>query len=541
MNKKKLNKKTKILIVTGGVFSSLGKGVACSSLGAMLKCFKMNVLIMKFDPYLNVDAGTMAPGQHGEVFVTSDGHETDLDIGNYERFLNVNLPKDSNVTAGKIYYETLQKERDGKFLGATVQVVPHITDAISEKVISLSNKYEPDFLIVEVGGTVGDIESIPFLESLRQLQAEYRSQIMFIHTVPLIELLTSNDVKTKPLQHSVKELMSFGIFPNLLLVRSKDELTDKLKLKINLTTGIEQKNIYSLINLKHIYLIPESLESQNIQNSIFTFFKMETPERVGYKTWDTFVSLIKKPKKYKAKIAIVGKYLDASDTYLSIISGLEISAFYLNTDITMEFIDSSTIDEKNVCELKEYDGILVPGGFGIRGIEGKILAIKYARENNIPYFGICLGMQLACIEFARNVLNIKDADSTEFNENTKNPVITILEGKDKDHNLGGTLRLGNFSCHLKPNTKIHSIYKKDDILERHRHRYEFNSKYTDLFEKNGFVFSGVNLDKNLVEIIEIKDHKFFIACQFHAEFSSKILSPNPIFYSFVNAARKVNS
>ncbi len=539
MTTKKLNSKTKILIVTGGVFSSLGKGVACSSLGAMLKCFNMKVLIMKFDPYLNVDAGTMSPGQHGEVFVTEDGHETDLDIGNYERFLNINLPKESNVTAGKIYYETLKKERDGKFLGATVQVVPHITDAISEKVIDLCNKYEPDFLIVEVGGTVGDIESVPFLESLRQLKSKYRNQVMFIHTVPLIALLTSNDLKTKPLQHSVKELTSFGIFPSLLLVRSKDELTDTLKNKINLTTGIKKENIFSLINLKHIYLMPESLEVQKIQNSIFEYFKLKTPERTGYRNWDNFVSLIKKPKKYKARIAIVGKYLDASDTYLSVISSLEISSFHLNTEIRIEFIDSSSITKENVSELKFYDGILVPGGFGNRGIEGKILAIQFARENNIPFFGICLGMQLACIEFARNVLHIKDANSTEFDENTLNPVITILEGKEKDHNLGGTLRLGNFACCIKPNSKTYSIYKRNEIFERHRHRYEFNPKYAGIFLSKGFIFSGINKEKNLVEIIEIPNHKFFIACQFHAEFTTKILSPNPIFYSFLEAARKI--
>ncbi|MDE6562742.1 MAG: CTP synthase, partial [Malacoplasma sp.] len=281
-----------------------------------------------------------------------------------------------------------------------------------------------------------------------------------------------------------------------------------------------------------------SLEMQKIQNSIFEFFKLKTAQRTGYKNWDNFIALIKKPKKYKARIAIVGKYLDASDTYLSIISSLEIVSFYLNTEIRIEFIDSSTINEENVSELKTYDGILVPGGFGIRGIEGKILAIKFARENNIPYFGICLGMQLACIEFARNVLQINDANSTEFDENTSNPIITILEGKEKDHNLGGTLRLGNFACQIKPDTKTYSIYKRDEILERHRHRYEFNSKYTDLFEKNGFVFSGINKEKNLVEIIEIKNHKFFVACQFHAEFTTKILNPNPIFYSFLSASRK---
>ncbi|WP_044891181.1 CTP synthase [Malacoplasma penetrans] len=534
----KLNDKTKILIVTGGVFSSLGKGVACSSLGAMLKCFGQEVLIMKFDPYLNVDAGTMAPGQHGEVFVTFDGRETDLDIGNYERFLNINLPKESNVTAGRVYYETIAKERDGKFLGATIQVVPHITEAISQKIILLSNKYQPDFLIVEVGGTVGDIESIPFLEATRQLQAKYRSQVMFIHTVPLIELLTGSDLKTKPLQHSVKDLMSAGIFPNLLLVRSKDAVSNKLKEKISLTTGIENENIYSLINLKHIYLLPESLENQKVQNSIFNFFKMEVPNRIGYKHWDTFTSLIKEPKKYKARIAVVGKYSDSPDAYLSIISSLEISSFYLKTDLSIEFINSSSLNENNISELSEFDAILVPGGFGKRDIEGKILAIQYARENNIPFFGICLGMQLASIEFARNVLKMHDADSTEFNENTANPIITILEGKNRETNLGGTLRLGNYNCELKDGSKILEIYKRKSIVERHRHRYEFNPKYMDIFEKHGFVFSGINKENNLVEIIELENHKFFIAVQFHPEFTSKILSPNPIFYSFLNVSKK---
>ena len=534
----KLNQKTKILIVTGGVFSSLGKGVACSSLGAMLKCFGMSVMIMKFDPYLNVDAGTMSPDQHGEVFVTYDGHETDLDIGNYERFLNINLPKESNVTAGKIYYETLAKERDGKFLGSTIQVVPHITDAIIEKVVTLSNKYLPDFLIVEVGGTVGDIESIPFLEATRQLQAKYRSQVMFIHTVPLIELLTSHDLKTKPLQHSVKEIMSFGIFPNLLLVRSKDELNLKLKRKISLTTGIEEQNIYSLINLKEIYLMPESLENQRVQDSIFSFFKLKTPERIGFKHWDSFISLIKKPKKYKARIVVVGKYSSSSDAYLSIISSLEIASFYLRTSIQIIFVDSATVNDDNVHELGEYDGILIPGGFGKRDVEGKIASIKFARENNIPLFGICLGMQLVSIEFARNVLKIDDADSTEFTEDTKNPIITILEGKTKDSNLGGTLRLGNYTCEIKPNTKTYEIYKTNSILERHRHRYEFNPEYIDVFEKNGFVFSGFNKENGLVEIVELKNHKFFVACQFHPEFTSKILSPNQIFYSFIDHAKK---
>lgn len=537
----KLNNKTKILIVTGGVFSSLGKGVASSSMGAMLKCFGFNVMIMKFDPYLNVDAGTMSPEQHGEVFVTYDGNETDLDIGNYERFLNINLPKESNITAGKIYYETLQKERDGKFLGSTIQVIPHITTAINNKIIELSNKYEPDFLIVEVGGTVGDIESIPFLEAIRQLYARNRNQVMFIHTVPLIELLTSQEGKTKPLQHSVKELMSFGIFPNLLFLRSKAEISQRTKQKISLTTGIEEQNIISLINLKHVYYLPEVLRLQNLHKIIFEYFRIDPNTPITSQDWDKFVQLIQQQKTHKAKIAVVGKYVDTDDAYLSVVTSLRIASIYLNTDIEINLINSSHISETNVSSLKAYDGILIPGGFGNRGIEGKLLAIKFARENNIPLLGICLGMQLSCIEFARNVIGLKDADSTEFNPNTPHPIITILEGKDSDKNMGGTLRLGEYPCQLLPNSKAYNAYKKDVVLERHRHRYEMNSVYREQFEQHGFVFSGIYKEKNLVEIIELKDHKFFVAAQFHPEFTTKTFSPNPLFSSFVEVSRKLNN
>lgn len=533
-----LNKKTKIIIVTGGVFSSLGKGIASSSIGALLKCFGFNVMMMKFDPYLNVDAGTMSPEQHGEVFVTYDGNETDLDIGNYERFLNIELPKESNVTAGKIYYETLKKERDGQYLGSTIQVIPHITTAINNKIIDLSNKCESDFLVVEVGGTIGDIESIPFLEALRQLYARYRNQVMFVHAVPLIELLTSHEEKTKPLQHSVKELMSFGLFPNLLFLRSKGEIAQRTKQKISLTTGIEINNIISLTNLKNVYLLPDVLKNQGLHTRIFDYFRIEAPNEDNSNKWKEFIDLIDKPKKFKAKIAIVGKYVDTSDAYLSVIMSLKIAALYLNTEIEIDLISSSKIDENNVENLKVYDGILVPGGFGQRGIEGKILAIKYARENNIPFLGICLGMQLASIEFARNVLGLKDANSTEFDEKTTNPIITILEGKNSDKNMGGTLRLGNYLCSLKENTKAFEAYNKNDVSERHRHRYEFNMDYKDEFEKHGFVFSGINKENNLVEIVEINNHKFFVASQFHPEFTTKTLSPNPLFTSFINYSKK---
>lgn len=533
----KLNDKTKIIIVTGGVFSSLGKGVASSSVGAMLKSYNFNVMIMKFDPYLNVDAGTMSPEQHGEVFVTHDGNETDLDIGNYERFLNINLPKESNITAGKVYYETLQKERNGNFLGSTIQVIPHITTAINNKIIDLCNQYLPDFLVVEVGGTVGDIESIPFLEAIRQLSAKNRGQVMFVHTVPLIELLTSKEEKTKPLQHSVKELMSYGIFPNLLFLRSKSEISNRTKQKISLTTGIEENNIISLMNLKHVYLLPELLRKQNLHKIIFDFFKVQYNESTRSLAWDNFIDLINKPKQYKARIGLVGKYVDTSDSYLSVITSLKIAAFHLNTEIEIDLIDSSKVDASNVDKLKAYDGLLVPGGFGNRGIEGKLLTIKCARENNIPFFGICLGMQLACIEFARNVMGIVDANSTEF-EITTNPIITILEGKNSNKNMGGTLRLGNYLCHLTPNTKAYQAYQEETVYERHRHRYEFNSNYKSNFEAHGFVFSGINKEKDLIEIIELKDHKYFLAAQFHPEFTTKVLKPNPLFVSFIKAARK---
>lgn len=538
-----LNSKTKILVVTGGVFSSLGKGIACSSIGALLKHIGFNVLNMKFDPYLNIDAGTMSPYQHGEVFVTWDGKETDLDIGNYERFLNTNLPSGSNITSGKIYSDVLMSERDGKYLGKTIQVIPHITNEINASIIAMANNYKPDFLVVEVGGTVGDIESIPFLEACRQLRAKYENQVLMLHTVPIIEMLTSKEEKTKPLQHSVKELMSLGITPNLLLIRSKNQVSEHKKEKISLTCGINVNNIFTLPNQDNIYFLPEYLLEQNLHNVILSKLGMEQINVGDLGEWTSFTMKIKSRKNYKCRVAVIGKYTDVSDAYSSIVSSLEIAAYYANSEIKIDLINSENINSNNVDSLSNYDGILIPGGFGNRGIEGKVLSIKYARENNIPLFGICLGMQLACIEFARNVLNLHDANSYEMDENTEHPIFLILEGKYKDKNLGGTLRLGNYDCHIVENTKAYESYQKENVIERHRHRYEFNNDYRAMFEEKGIIFSGINLENNLVEIIELANHKFFIGTQFHPEFTTKTLSPNPLFLSFIDASKysKINN
>lgn len=539
----KLNNHTKIIFVTGGVFSALGKGIACSSIGALLKNLSYNVLNMKLDPYLNIDAGTMSPYQHGEVFVTFDGKETDLDIGNYERFLNVNLPKESNITSGWIYSSVLADERDGKFLGKTIQVIPHITSAIQEQILITANKYQPDFLIVEIGGTVGDIESVPFIESARQLKSMYKNQILSFHAVPIIQMLTSKEEKTKPLQHSVKELMGMGIIPDVLLVRSKNEISEENKEKISLTCGLDQNSIITLPNQDNVYFLPEFLLKQNLHNIIFEKVNLPLIHTDNLGEWTSFTNKIKEEKKYITKIAIVGKYTEITDAYLSVITSLEIAAIYNNTEIKVDLINAEKVDENNLNGFKKYSGILVPGGFGDRGITGKMLAIKYARENNIPFLGICLGMQLASIEFARNVLNLTDANSSEFDENTTNPIITIIEGKHKEKNLGGTLRLGNYSCTIKPNTKTFDAYKESIVNERHRHRYEFNNEYINMFEEKGMIFSGINDENNLVEIIELKDHKFFIGAQFHPELTTKTLKPNPLFEKFVDVTKslKINN
>lgn len=537
---RELNEKTKIIFTTGGVFSALGKGIACSSISALLKNLHFNVLNMKLDPYLNIDAGTMSPYQHGEVFVTYDGKETDLDIGNYERFLNQDLPKESNITSGLIYSNVLNQERDGKYLGKTIQVIPHITDAIKNEIICMANKYEPDFLIVEIGGTVGDIESVPFIESARQLISKYKNKVLSVHIVPIIQMLTSSEEKTKPLQHSVKELMGMGIIPDVLLVRGKSIISEENKEKISLICGLDKNSIITLPNQTSVYFLPEFLLEQNLHNIILEKFNMPKIEAKDLGEWSNFTTKIKQQKKFSTRIAIIGKYTEITDAYLSVITSLEIAAIHNNCEIKIDLINAEKIDDTNIIGLKKYDGVIVPGGFGDRGINGKIATIKFARENNIPYLGICLGMQLAVIEFARNVLGIYDANSTEFDDNTTEPVITILDGKYKEKELGGTLRLGNYSCGIKKDTKTFDAYQESVVIERHRHRYEFNNDYRDIFELNGMMFTGINIENDLVEIIELKDHKFFIASQFHPELTSKTFKPNPLFFSFIKTTRVLN-
>lgn len=543
VNKNKLYEKTNILVITGGVFSSLGKGITASSIGSLLQSCGYNVVNLKFDPYVNVDPGTMSPLQHGEVFVTGDGGETDLDLGNYERFLNVDLTKLSNMTTGYIYQDVIKKERNGDYLGKTVQIIPHITDKIIERVYENSQFYKPDFIVIEIGGTVGDIESIPFIEAMRQLGTIHRDKTLFLHCIPLINLLTSKETKTKPLQHSVRELMHAGISPDFLLVRSLNGLTADDKQKIYLTTGVNEKNIIDVKNQDFIYDLPLDLYEQNFHKLILS--KLHISKKPNYKKlekWNEFINLIHAEKKYKDRIAIVGKYVQNDDAYLSLYNGLMISAWYEKTDLDIVFISSGEINDKNAKEkLKDFDAIIVPGGFGQSNTEGMISAIKYARENKIPYLGICLGMQLACIEFARNVLNIKDATSQEFDEKAKNQIIHLIFGKDNKKDLGGTLRLGNYECTINnKDTIAFSAYNADSVVERHRHRYEFNNDFKKMFEDNGIIFSGIYDKKNLVEITELsrKLHPFFIGVQYHPEFTAKTLSPQPLFTSLIKASKK---
>ena len=544
MNKNTLYEKTNILVITGGVFSSLGKGITASSIGCLLQNLGFKVINLKFDPYVNVDPGTMNPLQHGEVFVTADGGETDLDLGNYERFLNIDLTKLSNLTTGKIYQDVINKERNGDYLGKTVQIIPHITDEIINHIYKNSQFYQPDFIVIEVGGTVGDFESIPFIEAMRQLGTLYKNRILYLHCVPLISLLTSNETKTKPLQHSVRELMHAGISPDFLLIRSENGLTKDDKQKIYLTTGVDQKYLIDIKNQKYIYDLVTDLYKQLLHKLILDKLNNKTRINTNYfKKWEKFINLVHAEKKYSAKIALIGKYISNDDAYLSLVNGLMISSWYENTDLEIAFIDSSKINKRNVSsKLSKFDAIIIPGGFGEANTAGMIDSIEYARVNKIPFLGICLGMQLACIEYARNVLNMQDATSQEFNKRAKNKIIHLIEGKDETKNLGGTLRLGNYECFIDDkNSLAYKIYQSDKIVERHRHRYEFNNQYEKIMQENGFIFSGVYKDKDLKEIIELpqKTHPFYLATQFHPEFTAKTLKPQPIFNSLIRECRKL--
>jgi len=521
---------TKYIFFTGGVVSSLGKGLAAASLGAILEARGYSVTMLKLDPYINVDPGTMSPFQHGEVFVTRDGAETDLDLGHYERFVRFSATQNNNFTSGRIYKNVIERERKGDYLGATVQVIPHITNEIKESVVKGAEDY--DIAIVEIGGTVGDIESLPFMEAIRQMGADNPDDTLFIHLTLVPYLKTSGEVKTKPTQHSVKELRSIGIQPDILLLRSDKEVPEPERKKIASFTNVRADAVISLEDVDCIYKLPQVLNNRGLDDIVVRKLERSTmPMRANLTDWNDVVAKIMTPK-YVVDIAMVGKYVDLTEAYKSLNEALAHAGIQTDIKVNIHYIDSEEMGT-DVNHLRNLDAILVPGGFGDRGIEGKIAAAKYARENNIPYLGICLGMQIACIEFARNVLELEDAHSTEFNKNT------LLAHLEPGHDIGGTMRLGSFLCGLDPYSKVNEIYGGlHTIYERHRHRYEFNTDYLDAFEKKGMRIVGENNDQlyRLVEMVELENHPWFIGCQFHPEFKSNPRDGHPIFTSFVKAA-----
>ncbi|QIK51780.1 CTP synthase [Jeotgalibaca porci] len=527
---------TKYIFVTGGVVSSIGKGIIAASLGNLLKARGLNVTIQKFDPYLNVDPGTMSPLQHGEVYVTDDGTETDLDLGHYERFIDIRLNEFSNVTTGKIYSEVIKKERRGDYLGGTVQVIPHITDAIKDKVKRAGQTTTADIVITEVGGTVGDIESLPFLEAIRQMRKDVGNEnVLYIHVTLVPYLKASEELKTKPTQHSVKELRSLGIQPQILVVRTEQPLPKETKAKLALFCDVDEEAVIESRDVASIYQIPLVLKEQKMDTIVLNHFQMEAGA-CALTDWKNLVDTTAHLKE-KIRIALVGKYISLPDAYLSVIEALKHAGFAENTEVEIDWVQAEELNEDTVSQrLKDAAGILVPGGFGNRGIEGKILAIQYARENHMPFLGICLGMQLATIEFARHVAELTEANSTENIPDTPQPIISLLPDQDSQIDLGGTLRLGLYPCELQTGSLARELYGAAEIAERHRHRYEFNNAYRSALEEKGMVFSGLSPDGKLVEIIEIKDHPFFIASQFHPEFLSRPLSAHPLFTGFVKAA-----
>lgn len=531
---------TKYIFVTGGVVSSLGKGIVASSLGRLLKNRGLKVFMQKFDPYINIDPGTMSPYQHGEVYVTVDGAETDLDLGHYERFIDEDLTKESCVTSGKIYQAVINKERSGDYLGKTVQVIPHITNEIKARLLSATTTSKADVIITEIGGTVGDIESLPFLEAIRQWRRDVGyNNTFYVHTTLIPFVKAASELKTKPTQHSVKELRSLGIQPDMLVLRSEVDINDELREKISSFCDVDKKAVVVSKDVKILYEVANNLYNQGADQYICDFFRLET-ETPNMSEWNNLIKTIKKLSG-EVNIALVGKYVQLQDAYLSINEALKHAGYKYGKKININWILADDVTEDNIENyLKDCDGILVPGGFGPRGIDGKIQAIKFARENDIPFLGICLGMQLATIEFARNVLGISDADSTELCENTTNPIIDYLPDQYTGINLGGTLRLGAYDCLLKENTKAFDAYKQTLIKERHRHRYEFNNKYLDRIQNAGMIVSGTNPETGLVEIVELKNHPWFVACQFHPEFSSRPNRAHALFSEFINHAIMYN-
>ncbi|MDD2650199.1 MAG: CTP synthase [Candidatus Cloacimonetes bacterium] len=527
----------KHIFVIGGVLSSLGKGIASASIGFLLQKMGYKVAMQKLDPYLNVDPGTMCPFQHGEVFVTEDGAETDLDLGHYERFTGLATNRNSNTTSGVIYENVIKKERKGEYLGKTVQVIPHVTNEIKRFIKKLA--VDNDIVITEIGGTVGDIESLPFLEAVRQFRLEVgyeNSMFIFLSYVPYIP--TAGEVKTKPTQHSAYKLREIGIQPDILLCRCEKELDEEIKQKIALFTNVSEKNVFSAIDVDCVYEIPKIYFDDGMQSRICQHLRIEE-RNVDFSRWDTFLNNIKNPQDGNIKIAICGKYIEHKDAYKSVVESLYHAAAWNNVKLYIKWIDSEAqyTSQEYHSLLNDVDAILVPGGFGIRGIDGKIEIVKYARTNKIPFLGICLGMQVASIEFAKNVCNIEDAYSSEFNENCKNPVIALMPDQKYIDDIGGSMRLGAYPCKLTPDSLAFSIYKQENITERHRHRYEFNNKYRDIFEKHGMKFSGTSPDDLLIEIIEIDNHPFYLGVQYHPEFKSNPENPHPIFSAFIKAAK----
>ncbi|BFH10518.1 CTP synthase [Paenibacillus melissococcoides] len=526
----------KYIFVTGGVVSSLGKGITAASLGRLLKNRGLKVTIQKFDPYINVDPGTMSPYQHGEVFVTDDGAETDLDLGHYERFIDINLSKNSNVTTGKVYSSVISKERRGEYLGGTVQVIPHITNEIKERVFRAGKEAGSDVVITEIGGTVGDIESLPFLEAIRQIKSDVgRDNVMYIHVTLIPYIKAAGEVKTKPTQHSVKELRSIGIQPNMLVCRTEHALSEDLKRKIALFCDIDANAVVECRDASTLYEVPLMLRDQGMDDIVVNHLKLET-KQPDMTEWIKLVDRVKQLQG-QVEIAIVGKYVALHDAYLSVVEALAHAGFDANTEVNIRWVNAEEITDDNAREsLEGVHGILVPGGFGDRGIEGKVSAIRYAREQKIPFFGICLGMQVAVIEYARSVLGMTGANSSEINPSTDYPVIDLLPEQKDIEDLGGTMRLGLYPCKLQEGSLAMASYQDELVYERHRHRYEFNNEYREAMERAGLKFSGTSPDGRLVEIVELADHPWFLAVQFHPEFTSRPNRPQPLFREFVRAA-----
>ncbi len=539
---------TKYIFITGGVVSSLGKGIASASLASILETRGLNVTLLKLDPYINVDPGTMSPFQHGEVFVTNDGSETDLDLGHYERFVRTQLGKKNNFTAGRVYENVIQRERRGDYLGATVQIIPHITDEI--KKLTREGAEDADVALVEIGGTAGDIESLPFLEAIRQMGLELgRENTLFIHLTLLPFIKVAGELKTKPTQHSVKELRGIGIQPDILICRSEYPLADSDRKKIALFTNVAENSVFISLDQDTIYKVPEVLHNQGLDDIVVAKLGLDCAT-ADLKEWSDFVSRLGRPN-HSVDIAMVGKYMDLTESYKSLSEALIHAGVHTQTKVNIHYFDSEEIEKNGADSLSKMSAVLVPGGFGIRGIEGKIKAVQFARENKIPFLGICLGLQVAIIEFARNMVNMKGANSTEFDENTQYPVIGLItewedengntQKRDTESNLGGTMRLGGQECELVKGSRSHKIYGADKVIERHRHRYEVNNKLISKIEAAGLIVSGRSNDGSLVEMIEISDHPWFVACQFHPEFTSTPRDGHALFESFIEAAKKAHN